>query len=616
MKFLLVAINAKYIHSNLAVYSLKAYAEKYAKSNHQIEIAEYTINQYTDEIMRDIYERKPDAIGFSCYIWNISMVQEIAADYKKICPNVDIWVGGPEVSYNAETFLSHNSAIDYAMYGEGEEVFKNVLDAYVGNKMDKDKLSDINGIAYREINKVIITEPEKPLDLSTIPFAYKNMSEFKNKIIYYETSRGCPFSCSYCLSSIDKKLRFRNIELVKRELQFFIDNHTAQVKFVDRTFNCHHNHAMGIWKFIKEHDNGITNFHFEIAADLITKEEIDLIKTMRPGLIQLEIGVQSTHEETLNAVNRRTNLLKISQITSKIKEGKNIHQHLDLIAGLPYEDYETFANSLNQVYGMKPDQLQLGFLKVLHGSSMEEKAKEYGIVYRTKAPYEVLQTKWLSYDELLKLKNIEAVVEIYYNSFQFENTMNRLETCFHSAFEMYETLGQYYKENSPNGEKHSRVSRYELLLGFIEQNGLCDACEKMDDGEDDEKNLARVHEVSDISEENHWKSNLNWKELLTLDFYLRENAKSRPDFAEDISDYKNEMKAFYKSEAAREILPDYSAYDHRQLEKMTHLEIFGIDTDEKTYILFDYKNRNPLNKQARIVKVHLGEDNDKRLHKR
>lgn len=610
MKFLLVAINAKYIHSNLAVYSLKAYEEKYGENNNKIEIAEYTINQYSDEIMRDIYERKPDAIGFSCYIWNISMVREIISDYKKICPETEIWVGGPEVSYNAQSLLIQNKDIDYVMCGEGEEIFKNVMNAYGENGIDKDKLSHINGIAYRQNDEVVITMPQTPLDLSSIPFVYKDMKEFENKIIYYETSRGCPFSCSYCLSSIDKKLRFRNIDLIKKELKFFIDNNTAQVKFVDRTFNCNHNHAMEIWKFIKENDNGVTNFHFEIAADLINQEEIDLIKTMRPGLIQLEIGVQSTNERTLEAINRKTDISKISQITSKIKNGKNIHQHLDLIAGLPFENYETFAKSFNEVYAMKPDQLQLGFLKVLHGSMMKEKSDEYGIVYSGKSPYEVLETKWLSYEELLKLKNIETVVEIYYNSFQFENTINRLEQYFNSAFEMYEMLGQYYKENSPNGEKHSRVTRYELLLDFIEEN-ICDVAK--DGGAD---NLSKVNNICDVTENEKWKCNLNWRELLTLDFYLRENSKSRPSFATDILLCKKEVKNFYKSDMARDILTDYSEYDSRQLEKMTHMETFGIDSNKQTYILFDYKNRNPLNRQARIVNVKLGEDNVKRLHKR
>lgn len=592
MKFLLVAINAKYIHSNLAVYSLKAYAEKYSQfhenGNVEIEIAEYTINQYGDEILRDIYERQPDAVGFSCYIWNIDMINRICMDFKKICPNVDIWVGGPEVSYNVHQVLEENSNIDYVFYGEGEESFKNVIDAYEENfKNTNDTfgknlknatdvhetsltmLKKINGIAFRKDGKTVVNPSEPPVDLSKIPFVYKDMQEFENKIIYYETSRGCPFSCSYCLSSIDKKLRFRDIDMVKKELKFFIDNKTAQVKFVDRTFNCKHDHAMAVWKFIKENDNGITNFHFEIAADLMTEDEIELISTMRPGLIQLEIGVQSTNEETLTAINRKTNIEKIADITGKIRKNRNIHQHLDLIAGLPFEDYESFANSFNEVYAMNPDQLQLGFLKVLHGSVMKEKSDEYNVTYSGMAPYEVLSTKWLSYDDLLKLKAVEAVVEIYYNSFQFDNTIRMLEGEFFSAFEMYERLGKFYKNHCQKGEKHSRISRYNLLLEFIEEQ--------------------RINADK-------------YRQLLTLDFYLRENAKTRPDFARDITEYKKEIRRWIKSDSAAEILNDYKDYDSKQIEKMTHVEVFDLDGEE-TYILFDYKNRSPLNKQAKTVDI-------------
>lgn len=603
MKFLLVAVNAKYIHSNLAVYSLKAYAEKYGDDNNQIEIAEYTINQYADEILRDIYEKKPDAIGFSCYIWNIEMVKKIAADYKKVCPQTPIWVGGPEVSYNMQQVLEDNDFIDAVMYGEGEEVFKNLMNIYskrefsnddikaycngkvstndmntYGNKnaeyTTQNNFKNIDGIAFRKNNEVIITKPQPPIDLSTVPFVYKDMEQFENKIVYYETSRGCPFSCSYCLSSIDKKLRFRDMELVKNELKFFIEQKTAQVKFVDRTFNCNHERTMEIWKFIKENDNGITNFHFEIAADLFKEDEIELIKTMRKGLIQLEIGVQSVNDMTLEAIHRKTNLDKIEQAVSKVRAGGNIHQHLDLIAGLPYEDYESFKNSFNRVYAMQPDQLQLGFLKVLHGSLMEEETNEYGIVYSSSAPYEVMQTKWISFEELLKLKEVTEAVEIYYNSFQFANTIKMLEKEFKSAFEVYEQLGSYYKKNSANGEKHSRISRYNLLLKFMEEA------------------------VNDFERKTD-----KYQEALTLDFYLRENAKNRPDFARDNSTYKKEIREFFKSDRVREILPEYDKYDSRQIEKMTHIEVFETAGAGKMYILFDYNKRNPLNHQAETIDI-------------
>lgn len=565
MKFLLVAINAKYIHSNLAVYSLKTYAEEYGNNNHKIEIAEYTINQYVDEILGDIYSKKPDVIAFSSYIWNIDMIKEIAADYKKISPTTDIWVGGPEVSYNTEQVLSECPYFDGIIYGEGEETFKNIVDNYNDGSINP---YIIDGIAYMTGEGVQINQPQQPVKLSDIPFVYKDMRDFENKIIYYETSRGCPFSCSYCLSSIDKKLRFRDLEMVKKELKFFIDNKTAQVKFVDRTFNCNKEHAKEIWQFILDNDNGVTNFHFEVAADIMTDEEIKLISKMRPGLIQLEIGVQSTNQQTLEQINRKTDIDKIREVTAKIKEAGNIHQHLDLIAGLPYEDYRSFARSFNQVFDMKPDQLQLGFLKVLHGSAMEIAAENHKIVYSSRIPYEVLHTKWLSYDEILKLKNIEEVVEIYYNSFQFECTMDKLVRFFNTPFEMFEALGSFYKKKSVGGQKHSRVNRYKLLLEFISV-------------------YLKQKDVPEMTQ------------MLVLDFYLRENAKSRPDFAPDISKYKNGIREFFKSEKAKEILPDYKEYDSKQMENMTHVEVFG----GENYILFDYKNRNPLNKRASIMDI-------------
>lgn len=572
MKFLLVAINAKYIHSNLAVYSLKAFEERYGNNSNEVEIAEYTINQYSDEILRDIYKRKPDAVGFSCYIWNIGMVKEIINDYKKICPDVDIWVGGPEVSYNTGQVLLENESIDYVMYGEGELTFKNTMDVYSERRISIDSLEQLDGVAYRnKEGKVVVNAPGKPVSMSSIPFVYKDMRDFENKIIYYETSRGCPFSCSYCLSSIDKRLRFRDLDLVKEELQFFIDNNTNQVKFVDRTFNCNKKHAMEIWSYIKEHDNGITNFHFEIAADLMTDEEIELIRTMRPGLIQLEIGVQSTNEQTLEAINRKTDIEKIARVTEKIHEGGNIHQHLDLIAGLPFEDYESFKRSFDRVYAMKPDQFQLGFLKVLYGSMMKVNSEEYGIAYSARPPYEVLKTNWVSFDDVLKLKEVEAVVEIYYNSFQFENTIGKLSDIYESPFELYEQLGNFYEKHSENGEKHSRVKRYELLLDFIKQT-----------------------DYAEIEP---------WDELLTKDFYLRENAKSRPKFSKNIEQYKSQIRGFFKGEDVRTILKDYEQYDSKQLEKMTHVEVFGIKDDSLTYILFDYGHRNPLNKQAKLIDI-------------
>ena len=419
-KILLTAINAKYIHSNLAVYSLKKYAED---TGADIEIAEYTINQYVTDIVQSIYLKKPQVIAFSCYIWNRDHVGRVIEDIVRVLPDTEIWVGGPEGAYNAAAFMEEYPEITGIMIGEGENIFKNLVYYYT---QEAPLLSEIKGIIYRNReNGKVITNPTEPLlDMSSIPFPYDNLELFRNKIIYYESSRGCPFSCSYCLSSIDKKLRFRNTELVKRELKIFIDNNIPQVKFVDRTFNCKKSHAMEIWKFILEQDNGITNFHFEISADLLDEEALELLSRMRPGLVQFEIGVQSTNPMTIAEIDRTMNTERLKTVVGRINGFGNIHQHLDLIAGLPYEDFDSFKKSFNDVYAMKPEQLQLGFLKVLSGAEMELRAESYGLVYSSHPPYEVLYTKWLSYDEILKLKKIEQVVEIYYNSRQFTNTIS------------------------------------------------------------------------------------------------------------------------------------------------------------------------------------------------
>lgn len=567
MKTILTAINAKYIHSNLAVYSLRAYAEAYKQ---EIEIAEYTINQQLDDILTDLYKKKPDILCFSCYIWNLTYVEELVREIKKIFPNLPIWLGGPEVSYDAKDVLGRLPEVTGVMFGEGEETFLELLQYYHGEIED---LKDIKGIAYRTTeHEIMENEWRKTIDLSTVPFVYHDMENFKNKIIYYESSRGCPFSCSYCLSSVDKCLRFRDLELVKKELQFFIDEEVPQVKFVDRTFNCNHKHAMEIWKYLIEHDKGITNFHFEVAADLLNEEEISLIEMMRPGLIQLEIGVQSTNEQTIKEIKRTMKFSEVARIVKRINKNGNVHQHLDLIAGLPHEGLESFQKSFDDVYKLYPEQLQLGFLKVLKGSYMEEMKQEYGLVYKGGPPYEVLYTNWLSYDDLLILKMIEEMVEVYYNSGQFAYTLRQLETEFDSPFEMYLALGKYYETHKLHSVSHSRITRYEILLGFIKSL----ACGKED----------------------------LYQELLTFDLYLRENVKNRPEFAGEHKVSKEMASAFYECEAQEhKYLKGYDRYDKRQLRKMTHIEKFKYDVQDtckemETVILFDYENRNKLTHQA------------------
>ena len=547
MKILLVACNAKYIHSNLAVYDLQAYASDYAD---HIVLKEYTINQQKDDIMRDIYLEHPDVVCVSCYIWNLSFVKELMADLIKILPGADFWAGGPEVSYDAEKFLTENSEFKGVMVGEGEETFKELAGYYV--EKNPQDLKNMTGICYRDGDQIIHNGWRQIMDLSSIPFIYKDLSEFKNRIIYYESSRGCPFSCSYCLSSIDKKLRFRDTETVKKELQFFIDNKVPQVKFVDRTFNCKHDHAMAIWKYINEHDNGVTNFHFEISADLLREEELQEMSTMRPGLIQLEIGVQSTNPDTIKAIHRTMDFEKLKGIVDRIHSFGNIHQHLDLIAGLPYEDYDSFRHSFNDVYALKPQQLQLGFLKVLKGSHMMEMCKEYGIVYKTQEPYEVLSTKWLDYDHVLKLKTVENMVEVYYNSGQFQNTLEYLEKFFPDAFSIYERLGSFYMEKGYGDVSHTRMRRYEILLEFLE-------------------------DVPEISVD-------QVKDQMVYDLYLRENLKSRPGFARDQKPFERQIWDFRKRE---------------KVAKNAHVEVFA---DGKV-LLFDYADRDPLTNNAHVTDV-------------
>ena len=642
MKFLLTAINAKYIHSNPGVYSLKMFAEskgaaqavqgdqnpwedglpcvplgaekqeehgpyagvteKTARESHsmQVEIAEYTINNQMELILEDIYRRKPDMVGISCYIWNIAYALDLVRDIHKVLPDTDIWLGGPEVSYDAPQLLVREPEVFGVMKGEGEEMFAALLECYrtlgctvrslgwneqknvaaesvadsgrlpeLQDRPETARVSEISGnarvsafwhcmsqvagLTYHGADGIICDQPIRPvMDMSRIPFLYPSLKGFENRIVYYESSRGCPFSCSYCLSSIDKSVRFRDLKLVLPELDFFLEKRVPQVKFVDRTFNAKKSHAMAIWKHILEHDNGVTNFHFEITADLLDEEELELISRMRPGLIQLEIGVQSTNTETIRAIRRKMDLKRLRYVVERINAGKNVHQHLDLIAGLPFEDYESFGRSFNEVYSMEPEQFQLGFLKVLKGSYMHDMVEEYGLKYRGKAPYEVLSTKWLPYSDVLRLKGVEDMVEVYYNSRQFLRTLKLFEQEFESAFAMYEYMAQYYDEQHLTGLNHSRLARYEIFHDLI--------------GQKVEPEQMGVFE-----------------DALMCDLYFRENAKSRPSFALPQAPYKEEL---------RRLVPEL-----RTLGIQVHAEVLR----SGEVLLFDYREKDRLNHNAKLT---------------
>lgn len=550
----LAAINAKYIHSNLAIHSLRAYAVQAEEEMQAIQIREYTINQPFADILKDIYKSQPGFLGLSCYIWNRSLVDSLLVEIRKILPETWIWVGGPEVTYDAVRYLEDHPAVDGVIRGEGEASLLGLLRHFqAGNPVDE--LLSVPGLTLRHGEDICDTGSRELLDMDELPFPYYDLWDFENRIIYYESSRGCPFSCSYCLSSLDKKLRFRNLELVKKELLFFIEQKVPQVKFVDRTFNCDRQRALEIWRFLAEHDQGVTNFHFEIGADLLGSEEIACMRGMRPGLIQLEIGVQSTNPDTIREIHRRTDLAKLRSNVEQIRQGRNIHQHLDLIAGLPCEGYESFAQSFDQVYRMHPQQIQLGFLKVLKGSRMERMAESYGCVYMDREPYEVLKTKWISYEEILALKRVEEMVEIYYNSGQFCRTLALLEGMFSSPFALYQSLGDFYEEKGYGGISHSRLHRYDVLLEFLESWGR----------------------------EQAGPSREALIEAMTVDLYSRENLKSRPAWMKGQEPWQKSIRAYIRREG---------------LPKTVHIEVLS-----REILFFDYRYRDPLTNNVRAVSL-------------
>ena len=656
MRFLLCGINAKYIHSNLAIFSLKAYADRKKIPGAEIISKEYTINNYVEDILQDLYEEKADVVIFSCYIWNISFVRELAAELKKVSPDVKIWAGGPEVSYAANKFLMENPAFDLIMQGEGEEVFSELIrltveekcrikdvykqseskkvlseivekrysierkqavkeekdiedkhfagedNVYPTNYIDMSKLQKLQGIAVRDFSgeaalgnaesnignktKIINTGFATLMDMDTIPFVYEDFHLFEHKILYYETSRGCPFCCSYCLSSVDKTVRFRSLPIVKKELDAFLEAKVPQVKFVDRTFNCNRQRAIDIWSYLVEHDNGITNFHFEISSDLLGEEELELFAKMRPGLIQLEIGVQSTNGETVDAIHRHMDLDKLFHYVDRVHELGNIHQHLDLIAGLPYENYERFGCSFDDLYAHEPDQLQLGFLKVLKGTMMEEEVKKYSILYRNQPPYEVLGTKWLSYDEIILLKGVEELVELYYNSGQYTLTLKYAVPFFESPFRFYEMFSAWYRGKGYHKLNHNRLEKYNILREFLREHIDENECDTLD-------------------------------EIMLYDMYLRENVKGRPAWAKDTAQYKKEWKALYREQGEKLFPEDVQAgiYDSKRAANQSHIEVFEINIKKfeqsgqvekkQVFCLFDYSRRNPLNRAARTVEWEI-----------
>lgn len=566
-KIVLASLSAKFIHSSLALRYLTRFADNGAR--HNLQTMEFTINQRLEFIADELFRQQPDVILFSCYIWNVEMLKQLCPLLKKIMPDCMLGFGGPEVSYESEAFLRDNPTVDLVMRGEGEMVFTQLL-----NYLDygqPESLQEIKGLTFRQEGEILSTPQQEPLDLALLPFPYEEeFQDVQNQIIYYETQRGCPYSCGYCLSSIEKGVRFVPLEKVLPELQLFLDAKVRQVKFIDRTFNCKKSHAMAIWRYLHEHDNGVTNFHFEITADLLDQETIDFLKTVRKGLFQFEIGVQSTNPQTISAINRNVDFDKLSGIVKQIKAGGNIHQHLDLIAGLPYEDYASFGRSFNDVYALQPEQLQLGFLKVLKGSMIYQRQQDFAIVYQDTAPYEVLTTHALPYGDTLRLKAVEEMVETYYNSGKFLNTLDYLVPLYDNPFAFFEQLSQYWIAHDCHYQYQSKIGLCDILWQFVQQNERVDS------------------------------ARFQW--LLKFDLALHEKPKKLPGWLTVSNDkqWHHGIQAFYRAaEMIAQYLPGYVGTDSKVIARQTHLEVFG--DAEHVAVLFDYARKDLLNNAAYSV---------------
>ena len=481
MKLCLVAINSKYVHMSPAVDSLHAYS---SAAGIRTSVCTCTVNQPEDQILGRLYGQQADALFFSVYIWNCAAVYRLSRELKKLCPDLQIWFGGPEVSFRSRELLRKMPWVRGVLRGEGEICFTGLARILIGEygtgTEDRKGLSETAGITWRAASGEIFENAGRsPMDMNELVFPYSGTEPDRNRIYYYESSRGCPFGCSYCLSSTDRDLRFKSVEKTKEELLWFLENRVKQVKFVDRTFNLpvSGERALEIWKFLKEHDNGVTNFHFEICAELLTGRELEFLSTLRPGQVQFEIGVQSVNPATLRAIRRSRDENKLRETVGRLIAGKNIHIHLDLIAGLPYEDLRSFEISFDSVFSMEPLQLQLGFLKVLKGTPMETFAGEYGFIYGTEAPFEIRSTPWMGFGDILELKQVEEMVEVYYNSHQFDRTVRKLLEDYAlrtgcsakplPAYRLFRSLALFFSQRGYDRADQNRMDRYRILYEFI-----------------------------------------------------------------------------------------------------------------------------------------------------
>ncbi|WRS27523.1 B12-binding domain-containing radical SAM protein [Oscillospiraceae bacterium MB08-C2-2] len=556
---LLVAINAQYIHTNLAI---RYFNQLLEESPYKAEVIEFTINQRTELLLRELAEKEAPLVVFSCYIWNLQMVCELGEQLRQVRPDVVLAVGGPQVSYHSEDFLQQNPAFDLVIRGEGERVLLPLLENLSNRDWQK-----VPGVVFNSGEELVVTPQARPVDMDELPFPYPDLSQVEGRILYYESSRGCPFRCSYCLSSVEPGVRFRSVELVKVDLRRFLAAGVRQVKFIDRTFNADLRRAMDIWAFLMEEDNGTTNFHFELEGRLLSDESIALLAHARPGLFQFEIGIQTTNPQTLREIRRDADIPGLFAKIEALRRPGNIHLHLDLIAGLPYEDYQSFGRSFDAVYALRPHQFQLGFLKVLGGSEMERKAGAYDALYRKSSPFQILSNRWISYKELVCLSDAEDMVETYYNSGRFDHILGWMVEQYPSPFVFYQALGDYFSARGYHLRPHSKEGYYEILWAFMAFAGLPQ------------------------TEQVKW--------LCKFDILLHEKPKKLPAFVDvDLSfAHRGQLIEFWKSPENRAaFLPNHMEDEPKQILRMAHAECFPFDPQTgqpgQCWLLFDYSSRD------------------------
>ncbi|MBC8631398.1 B12-binding domain-containing radical SAM protein [[Eubacterium] tenue] len=547
MKILLTTLNSKFIHTNLAIRYLKQMVKDIEDIN--VDIREYTINNELDFILKDIYTNNYNVILFSTYIWNVNDIVKLCNNLKKVKPNIKIALGGPEVTYDSEEAMKKYDFIDYILYGEGELIFRDFTKYLMGDM----KIEDVDGIVYRNNDFIITNKPMKLLEnLDLIPSPYEELDkkEYENRIVYYETSRGCPFNCQYCLSSAIEGLRYFSIDRVKKDLKKLIDARVSQIKFIDRTFNANKKFAMEIMKFLMENDNGYTTYHFEVTAHLLTDDMLEFLKDCKEGLFQFEIGVQSTNEKVLDAVGRRDDFKKLSYVVQKIASFRNIHQHLDLIAGLPYEDYSSFENSFNDVFNLGIEHLQLGFLKMIKGTGIRNQADEHEFRYKDYPPYEVLYNKYISYNEILKLKDIEEILEIYFNSKNFVLSMRYIIHNHYkeSPFKFFEDFATYFNDNGYFNASQGKNQLYKILVDFYTD---------------------KINIETEL-----------FKEIVKYDYISLGKTSNVPAFMDkvEVDDFKNRCHLFLQNEGnILKYIPRFENTPAKQIIKYVHFETFKYD---------------------------------------